>query len=448
MSELADQGSGRQGGLAPVAGDAAPATYRVYGYRWVVLGVFMLANLVIQVQWIGYAPIISDAAEYYGVSHTLITLLSMVFMISFIPLSLVAAWVIDSRGLRTAVGFGVVMMAVFGVARGLSGADYTLVLLSTIGIAVAQPFLLNSWTKLPANWFAVRERATAVGLITLSSMLGVAVGMVLSPLLSGMMSIARMQLVYGALAVAAAIAFLLLARERPVTPPCAPEGEVRALMLDGLKHALGVRPFLVMLAVAFVIMGVFNGVTSWIGDIILPRGFGAGDAGALGAVMLVAGVIGAVVLSALSDRQGRRVRFIVLTVAFSIPCLIGVAFIETAWLLYLASAALGFFVVSALPIGMQYAAEIAQPTPEGTSNGLVQLCGQCSVVFVYLMGVLRLGNGSFAASLLLMSALLAVCAVVVSRLKDPAVIFAGSPGVALASEVQAPEGTVPAQPAP
>ena len=31
--------------------------YRVYGYRWVVLAVFMFINLTIQVLWISYAPI-------------------------------------------------------------------------------------------------------------------------------------------------------------------------------------------------------------------------------------------------------------------------------------------------------------------------------------------------------------------------------------------------------
>ena len=81
-------------------------------------------------------------------------------------------------------------------------------------------------------------------------------------------------------------------------------------------------------------MGVFNGVTSWIGDIVLPRGFGADDAGLLGLVMLVAGVIGAVVLSAMSDRQGKRVRYLVLTLTLAIPSLIGVAFVSTTLLLY------------------------------------------------------------------------------------------------------------------
>ena len=58
----------------------------------------MLVNILIQVLWISYAPIIADAADYYGVSHQMVSLLAMVFMIAFIPLSLPAAWVIDSAG--------------------------------------------------------------------------------------------------------------------------------------------------------------------------------------------------------------------------------------------------------------------------------------------------------------------------------------------------------------
>jgi MFS family permease len=397
----------------PVAGQ-----YRVYGYRWVVLAVFMLVNVTIQMLWISYAPITSLAAEYYGVSDLAIGALAMSFMIAFIPLSLPAAWLIDTRGFRLAVGFGVVMMAVFGIARGLAGANYTLVLLSTIGIAVAQPFLLDAWTKVPANWFAPRQRATAVGLVTLASMLGVALGMVLTPVLADMMSIASVQLVYGLLAAATAVAFLALARERPATPPCPPGMDERALMLDGLKHALKVRPFLIMLGIAFIVMGAFNGVTTWVEQIIHPRGFSPTDAGIMGALMLLAGIIGAVVLSALSDRQGRRVRFMVIALVATVPGMLGIAFVSSIWLLYAFAAVLGFFLVAVLPIGMQYAAEITNPTPEGTSNGLIQLCGQVSVVYVYMMAALRTSNGSYTVSLVLSAVLLALGALVVSRLKD------------------------------
>ena len=405
--------------------ERASGQYRVYGYRWVVLAVFMLVNVTIQMLWISYAPITSLASEYYGVSDLAIGILSMSFMIAFIPLSLPAAWVIDTRGFRIAVGFGVVMMAVFGIARGLAGTSYTLVLLSTIGIAIAQPFLLDAWTKVPANWFAPRQRATAVGLVTLASMLGVALGMALTPILADMMSIATLQLAYGLLAAATAVAFLALARERPATPPCPPGMDERALMLDGLKHALKVRPFLIMLGVAFIVMGAFNGVTTWVEQIIHPRGFSPTDAGVMGALMLLAGIIGAVVLSALSDRGGKRIRFLVIALVATVPGMLGIAFVSSIWLLYAFAAVLGFFLVAVLPIGMQYAAEITNPTPEGTSNGLIQLCGQVSVVYVYLMAALRTADGSYTVSLVLSAVLLAVGALVVSRLRDAATVRAG-----------------------
>ena len=431
------------------AADGATDTYRVYGYRWVVLAAFMLANLAIQVLWISYAPITSQAARYYGVSSLAIGALAMTFMIAFIPLSLPAAWVIDTRGFRLAVGFGVVLMAVFGVARGLAGTNYTLVLLSTIGLAVAQPFLLDSWTKVPANWFAQGERATAVGLVTLASMLGIAVGMVLTPILANAMSIASVQLVYGLFAAVTAVAFLVLARERPATPPCPAGMDERALMLDGLKHALTVKPFLVMLGVAFIVMSAFNGVTTWVEEIIKPRGFTSTEAGIMGGLMLIAGIIGAVVLSALSDRRGKRVRFMVIALVATVPGMLGVAFVSSLWLLYVFAAALGFFLVAVLPIGMQYSAEITNPTPEGTSNGLIQLCGQVSVVYVYVMAALRTSNGSFTVSLLLSTVLLVGCAVAVSRLKDagPATVHAGAASTVAGRSAEELVAAVPAPPA-
>ena len=124
----------------------------------------MFINLTIQILWIGYAPITGPAAAFYGVSDLQIGFLAMTFMIAFIPLSLPVSWAIDTFGYRKTVSLGAILMGIFGVVRGLAGANYTLVLLSTIGIAVAQPFLLNAWTTVPAKWFNLEFRATAVGL--------------------------------------------------------------------------------------------------------------------------------------------------------------------------------------------------------------------------------------------------------------------------------------------
>ena len=392
--------------------------YKLYGYRWVVLAVFMLINLTMQTLWITYAPITGPAATFYGVGDLQIGLLSMTFMIAFIPLSIPVSWVIDTYGFRLAVSIGAVLMGVFGVTRGLAGSNYSLAFWSTIGIAIAQPFLLNAWTTIPAKWFAIEERATAVGLITLANLIGTALGLVLTPVLTESMSIPTVQLIYGGVSAAFAVLFLLLAREKPATPPCAPGQEIRSLMLDGLKHALKVRPFWFDLAISFIGLGIFNGITTWVEAMIRPRGFTPGDAGTLGALMIVGGVIGAVVIPALSDKQRMRQRYLYVAFIGAMPGMLGLTFATSAWLLFTSAFVMGFFLVSAMPIAMQYAAEITYPTPEGTSNGMMQLTGQGAVVFVYIMEALRTADGSFTPALLLAIGLLVVSTALVTQMKD------------------------------
>jgi MFS family permease len=392
--------------------------FSVYGYRWVVLIVFMLTNVAIQMLWISYAPITGPAAQYYGVGDLQIGLLSMTFMIVFIPLSIPVAWMVDTYGFRVAVSIGVVLMAVFGVLRGLAGHNYPEALACTAGLAVAQPFLMNSWTKLPANWFPVRERATAVGLVVLSNLVGTALGLALSPSLALRMPISNVQLIYGVAATGCALLFIVLAREHPPTPPASDEMQVRALMFDGLKHALRVKPFWVYLLVWFIGMGVFNGISTWVESIVRPRGFTPGQAGQTGAVMLIGGILGALIIPALSDRQQKRQRYLMLGVLLGIPGLAGLAFAASYGLLLASAFVLGFFMVSTGPVGMQYAAEITHPTPEGTSAGLIQLCGQASVVFVFVMDATKSANGSFTPSLLLAMGLMAVAALAITQLKD------------------------------
>ena len=393
--------------------------YKLYGYRWVVLGVFMFINLTIQMLWITYAPITGPAAAFYGVTDLQIGFLAMTFMIAFIPLSIPVSWVIDTYGFRIAVGIGAALMGIFGLLRGFAGQDYNLVLWSTIGIAVAQPFLLNAWTTVPAKWFQVEFRATAVGLVTLANLIGTVLGMVLTPILTESMSIASVQLIYGSIAAFSSVLFMLLARETPPTPPCADGEETRALMLDGLKHAFTVKPFWFYLLASFIGLGIFNGLTTWVEAIIRPRGFTPNDAGTLGALMIAGGLVGAVVLPALSDKQQKRQRYLYIAFIGAIPGLLGLTFATSGILLFGSAVLLGFFLVSAMPIGMQYAAEITQPTPEGTSNGLIQLFGQGAVVFVYIMEAMKTSDGSFTPSLILALALLVISVALVTQMKDP-----------------------------
>ncbi len=190
-------------------------------------------------------------------------------------------------------------------------------------------------------------------------------------------------------------------------------------MLDGLKHALTIRDFWFFLVVMFVGLAIFNGVSTWVEDIIRPRGFTPTDAGTLGALMVIGGILGAVVLPPFSDKQHKRKIYLLVGLLFAIPGLIGLTYATSFWLLMVSGFWLGFFLISVSPIGFQYAAEITQPTPEGTSNGLIQLFGQASAVFVYIMVAMKTADGSFTPSLLLGVGLIVISLILITQMKDP-----------------------------
>src|SRR5512145_1899353 len=107
-----------------------PYQPKANGYRWIILAIFMAVIIVNQLLWITFAPITINAAKFYGVSDLLIRLLSMVFIIVFIFVSVPASIMIDRLGFRTAVGIGAGFTAVFGLIRGIFADSFTLVLIA------------------------------------------------------------------------------------------------------------------------------------------------------------------------------------------------------------------------------------------------------------------------------------------------------------------------------
>jgi MFS family permease len=395
--------------------------FKVYGYRWVMLVVFMFIVAVNQLLWITFASITSDAVQFYRVSDLSIGLLSMIFMIVYIVISIPASWVIDTYGLRVAVGIGAALTGIFGLMRGLAASSYPLVLVAQIGIAVGQPFILNAVTTVAARWFPVRERATASGLGSLAMYLGIFLGLGLTPFMTIYFKISGMLVAYGIVAVAAALVFFVFAKERPATPPCPAGMEVRSLVLDGFKQMFRQKNFILLLVIFFVGLGIFNAVTTWIENIIAPRGFSSTQAGTVGGLMIVGGIVGALVVPSLSDRTRRRVPFIILALVGATMGLVGIAYATSYWLLLTASITLGFFLLSSGPIGFQYGAEITYPTPEGTSNGLLLLMGQISgIIFIFAMDAFKSPQtGSMTTSLVVLIVLMAVSIILGALLREP-----------------------------
>jgi len=390
-------------------------------YRWVILAIFMLVVSVNQLMWITFAPVTGIAATYYHVSDLSIGLLSMVFMVVYILVSIPASAIIDIYGIRVAVGIGTILTGVFGLMRGFMGFNFTWVVVAQIGIAIGQPFLLNAMTTVAARWFPIHERATASGLGSLAMYFGIILGMALTPILVVHSGISNMLITYGIVSGIATIVFLALVRERPPTPV---GQEERSLVYDGLKSMLKRKNYILLLIIFFFGLGIFNAVATWIEEIVRPRGFSATEAGMAGGLMIFGGLLGAALLSWLSDRYRRRVPFILLALAVSGVGLIGITFATSYALLLISSFIMGFFLLSAGPIGFQYGAEIAYPAPEGTSNGFLLLMGQISgIAFIFGMDLFKNPlSGSMTNSLLILTGLLLVSFLLATRLKESALM--------------------------
>ena len=402
--------------------------FKVYGYRWIVLVAFMFIVAITQLVWITFAPITGEAAKFYGVSDLSIGLLSMSFMIVYIVVSIPASWVIDTYGIRVGVGIGAVLTAIFGLLRGVWATNYTLVLIAQIGVAIGQPFVLNAVTTVAARWFPVRERATASGLGSLAMYLGIFLGLAITPYLTIHFQIHGMLIAYGIASLVAALIFLGFARERPATPPCPPGMEVRSLVFDGFKQMLRQKNFILLLVIFFIGLGTFNAVTTWIEDIVRPNGFSSTQAGTIGGLMIVGGILGALVIPTLSDRYRKRTTFIMVALVGATLGLAGVAYATSYWLLIVAAFVMGFFLLSAGPIGFQYGAEITYPTPEGTSNGILILMGQISgIAFIFAMDSFKSPvTGSMTPSLVVLIVLMVLSLVLSFFLKEPKTLLTES----------------------
>ena len=136
--------------------------------------------------------------------------------------------------------------------------------------------------------------------------------------------------------------------------------------------------------------------------------------------MIVGGLMGPLVIPSLSDRYRKRTPFLVLALVGAIVGLVGITYVVDYGLLLVSAFILGFFLLSAGPIGFQYGAEITYPTPEGTSNGLLLLMGQVSgIVFIVGMDSLKSAEtGSMTLPLVILIALLGLSLLLSTRLKE------------------------------
>src|SRR5262249_34250971 len=138
--------------------------------------------------------------------------------------------------------------------------------------------------------------------------IGMAAGLAATPPLVAAWGLRGAMNFFAAVTGAVAAAFLLVARPNPSSAATdEPPGSLRALLRD--------RRLLLVFAMSFLGLGAFNGLTTWLEGILAPQGLDSEQAGTVGGVLIVGGIVGSVVIPLLSDKLRRRKPFLLGCVA-------------------------------------------------------------------------------------------------------------------------------------
>jgi len=369
--------------------------FKYYKYRWIVLILFMFVGAITQIVWVTYGLIIDETATFFfGTGYTdtneiMILLLSLIFMVVYIVVNFPACWLIDKLGLKWGTGIGVILTGVFGPLRIVAVilGDFWMLLAFQIMCAIGQPFVLNSFTKLAASWFPEKEKTLASGLGILSMLIGVLLAFVIPPFavknnIPG--GITWITIAFGIASVVAMVLYLIFVRDKPPTPPNAYADKTKTLAVEGTRSMFKNRDFNLLFIIIFIGGGVFNAISSVL-DLIYGYDTGDVQPGIIGGLLIGGGIVGALVVSTLSDHfQKRKIFLIIAMIAGTVFSLL-LYFIQADIGRYIISFFLGLFLVSALPVGLTFAAEITYPLPEETSNGIMMWINQIG-------GILLLGG--------------------------------------------------------
>jgi CP family cyanate transporter-like MFS transporter len=358
------------------------------GSRGALVALF-LAGLTFRPQIVGAGPLFPSIQHDLGVSHAVIGLLGTIPVLCMGLFAPPAALVVRRLGTRSAIGASIALVGIAGLVRALvPGA--ALVVLVTLGIGVGMG-VGGAVAPVAVKERFERRSGFGTGMYTIGIQVGSAVSSAVAVPLAAWLGGWRWSLgTFSIVTCAMAVAWWALMRgepahARPVEPPP---------MLPWR------RPSAWLLVLIFALMAsTYYGLTNWLSDSFVERGWSEGRAGWLIAVLNIAAVPGALVLPWLSDHVGGRRPWLIVTGvsyvlgAFGYVELPGAAWV---WSVFagVASGAM-FSLVLTLPLDLEHDARRVGALV-GMMLGLGYAIGAVSPL---ALGAVRDATGSFTSSL-------------------------------------------------
>lgn len=282
-------------------------------YRWVILGIAWLTLLCLYWSWFLIPSLASRLSPELGLSHMQYTLIFTAPVLMGIWSAITAGAAADRYGIRLVVTIAVFLGGAAGLARAFAPSfEVMFVLMCFMGIAVYGS--MPNLPKLVAIWFPPRQAGFAAGIYTMAIGIGLSLGLLTAPLFRDWQAAFTY---VGIVTLVAAFLWALLARNAPKgvkinMPP----------MISGIKRGLRSRNVLLTCVVYFLFMGTFTSFSGNFPEALeIIHNISPATAGAITALLTGGGILGNLLIPALSDRIGLRKPFIYAAVIAIPVCL-------------------------------------------------------------------------------------------------------------------------------
>lgn len=348
-----------------------------------------LAGLTFRPQIVGAGPLFPSIQHDLDVSHAVIGLLGTIPVLCMGLFAPPAALVVRRLGTRSALGASIALIGVAGVLRAVvPGA--ALVILVTLGVGIGMG-IGGAVAPVAVKERFARRSGLATGMYTTGIQVGSAVSSSVAVPLAAWLGGWRWSLgAFSVITCAAAVAWWALMRGEPSHAP-----PVELPPMLPLR-----RPSAWLLVVIFGLMAsTYYGLTNWLADSFVERGWSEGRAGWLIAALNIGAVPAALLIPWLSDLLGgRRPWLIAMGVAYVVSSFGFVEFPGAAWVWAVCSgvASAGMFsLVLTLPLDLEHDARRVGALV-GMMLGLGYAIGAVSPL---VLGAVRDATGSFTSSL-------------------------------------------------
>ncbi|KAG2457414.1 FLVC2 protein, partial [Polypterus senegalus] len=360
-------------------------TPQLYKRRWAIVFLFSAYSLCNAFQWIQYGIINNIFMKFYSVESFTIDWMSMIYMLTYVPLIFPVTWLLDKKGLR--------VIALVGSALNCAGAWiktasvrpdlFPVTFCGQFVCATAQVFILGMPSRIASVWFGAHEVSTACSIGVFGNQLGVALGFLIPPVLvpneEDMDKLARhiSVMFYGTAAIATLLFILVIIvfQEKPKVPPSHAQAAIEAIRenkysyLQSILRLIKNRPFILLIITYGINTGSYYAVSTLLNKMVIAQYPDEEvNAGRIGLTIVVSGMAGSLICGICLDKTKMY----------------------------------KFFMTGYLPIGFEFAVELTYPESEGTSSGLLNVSAQIfGILFTIVQGQLIDSFSSLAGNLFL-----------------------------------------------